>query len=270
MRGRLQNLKAASKISEQRAAQGLLCRILSVYKLKHPSILVIICYYQVCLTLHQRDIFSYLLKFICLHVIQRAWMRGEIMALDAKTVDPCRPALFCCSCLSTRLKIPVPLLSLAVTGFPLPSVWAFVHPGARQSFCYAQSWSIPASSPSPTSFILCHSCLWFSALSSEFPWVCVCVYPFSLFFVPLPPPLVSEHPPPLLLYLGAWRQALFLLLPAPVHLDTKTQVSFHIPVAETSRLHSNHARKTHATGRIWKKLLHQLASGSVREAAGIL
>lgn len=39
----LQKLKADSKISEQRAAQGLLCRILSVYKMKHPSILVIDC-----------------------------------------------------------------------------------------------------------------------------------------------------------------------------------------------------------------------------------
>lgn len=53
----LQNLKADSKISEQRAAQDLLCWILSVYKMKHPSILMIDRLHKVCLTPHQRHIF---------------------------------------------------------------------------------------------------------------------------------------------------------------------------------------------------------------------
>lgn len=124
----------------------------------------------------KRYVFTHINVFH-LHVIQKAWMRGEIMALGAKRAEPRRPVLFCSPCLSTRLKaILVPLLlSLAVVGFSLSPVWAFGHPGAWEPFCSAQSWLIPALCRSHTSFILCHSCLWLSAVWSECLWVCVCV-----------------------------------------------------------------------------------------------
>ena len=75
--------------------------------------------------------------------------------------------------LHTVTAIPVPLLSLAVAGFSHPSVWVFVHPGAHQSFGSGVFPSIRSSSPSRTSFIVRHYCLWLLALSSESIWVCV-------------------------------------------------------------------------------------------------
>lgn len=80
--------------------------------------------------------------------------------------------------------------------------------------------SIDSCSVSP-SFTLCHSDIF------SHPWVlsslclCVLVYLPALLFLPLPPLLVSEHCPPLLLHLWAQRQALLQPLQAPVDLDSQ-------------------------------------------------
>lgn len=100
----------------------------------------------------------------------------------------------------------------------------------RSPFVPPESQSIPApaSCPRSTSFsFVTLSSFLAPRCSNQFLTSDLCVlpvcfpYPLSLLFVPLSPLLVSEHPPPLLLYLGARWQALLQLLLAPVHLETR-------------------------------------------------
>lgn len=96
---------------------------------------------------------------------------------------------------------------------------------------------------------------------------CVFIYPLLLFYISLSPPLVSEHPPPLLLCLRARRQALLQLPLALVHLETRGgrtgKHSLCIPVTPSaprtpptptpSRLDSIGEADGHITVRIWAK-----------------
>lgn len=124
---------------------------------------------------------------------------------DSRTADPrmcATPSALLCAPKASR-------------GFSIPSpVWVGACFGdGGGPFCPSES--IPSSSPPPLRLLIFHQpafvCL----------FVCLSAHPVSLLPVPPSPPLVSEHPPPLLLRVGARRQAQPHLLLAPLHLLKK-------------------------------------------------
>lgn len=102
-----------------------------------------------------------------------------------------------------------------------------MSPGTHQPSFVAPlaSESIPAQHPVPPLYFFFFFPLWLGLGFVRFPLFFVSVsvshflYLVFLLFVPLPPPLVPEHPPPLLLHLGTRRQALLQPPLAHFHLE---------------------------------------------------
>lgn len=132
-------------------------------------------------------------------------MGEEITAVDAKPADACSGPLISAAPVSPHgYSNPGSSLVSRCRGL-FSSLCLGLCTSRSTSVLWFRSFSINSFLVSQPYIFYCSSLLFVAFGTFIRKHLSVCVYPLSLFFIPLPPPLVSEHPSPLLLYLGAWR-----------------------------------------------------------------